>query len=63
MKSNPTKILLLSELSVEGAKLYSLAAGAIDFLPKNAVKENIFINKVRQLAVIKIGLTDEIYHI
>jgi len=52
MNSCPTKILMLSALSIQGAKitLDALAAGAVDFLPKNELNSDIFVNKIRQLA-------------
>jgi len=51
MMDAPSKILMLSALSLVGAKitLEALDAGALDFLPKNELNPLSFINKINQL--------------
>jgi len=51
MQEAPSKILMLSALSLYGAKitLAALEAGALDFLPKNELSSATFSKKIREL--------------
>jgi two-component system chemotaxis response regulator CheB len=56
MEKNPVPVIMLSSLTVEGAKvtLDALDLGAVDFIPKNLSDLSINIVKIREILIDKI---------
>jgi two-component system chemotaxis response regulator CheB len=56
MESNPVPVIMVSSLTVEGAKttLDALELGAVDFIPKNLSELSINIVKIREILIDKI---------
>lgn len=56
MESNPVPVIMVSSLTVEGAKttLDALELGAVDFIPKNLSDLSINIVKIREILLDKI---------